>query len=531
MHYLSIRDLEQQLGFNFEPGYESQLIELLKKVAENERVQISGKTFSIEDVHFFLQSLDDKKMIYLSWIEQHKDLKELLLGRSPSHAFNDTFKWKQHSLYGEFSVYLSIFLSPELLSYRDETSLEKLHHVFSFCSLLPKDERAVVEELLFKQLKQRITNLHPKLAEAKSEKELSSILQEICNDDLIGIVNLLSRSSYASKVWYVDQLLWVIQQQACTVRLANWILKQLEKTELNPEHQEKITDLKKDLSKGKIRVKNSNLTKQKGIPVKTILGFSAIILLVVLSTWIIWKKPFSSSKEELFQTSTAYEQFTKDERKKIDSLLRDIQQENLPESNEIDPNQPLMGSGISMSIRVPFSNSRMERMYQDLLIDADLHEKGLIDTCIIFDSAKTNSTYYKGISSAKNRKAAVDMLLKNESAYDCYIFIFNEAKGGRIYSFLLKKGASTELKMNQFEHVLFVPGNNLGQFIAPKSAGELPSVDFDHHFCKVDMNYSESLMNLYILENPKSGKNKLLISGDLNGYFTVVDLYGVLELK
>lgn len=531
MHFLSLRDLEQQLGFNFEPSNATQLDQLLESVAKNGLVQVSEKTYSIEEIQAFLQSLDETKIVFLSWIEQHKDLKQFLLGRIPTHKFSDTFKWKEHSLYSEFSVSLSIFLSPELLSYRDESSLEKLHRVFSFCSLLPKDERAVVEEILFKQLKQRIINLQPKLAEAKSEKELSSILHEICNDDLIGIVNLLSRSSYASKVWYVDQLLWVIQQKACTVRLANWILKQLEKTELNPEHQEKISDLKKDLSKGKIRVKNSNLTKQKGLSVKTILGFSAIFILIVLSIWIIWKKPFSAPREELFQTSTAYEQFTKDERKKIDSLLREIQQENLPESNEIDPNQPLMGSGISMSIRVPFSNSRMERLYQDLLIDADLHEKGLIDSCVVFNTAKSTNTYYSGVSSAKNRNAAVDMLLKNESAYDCYIFIFNDTKGGKIYSFLLKKGASTELKMNQSEHVLFVPGNDLGQFIAPKNAGELPSADFDHHFCKVDMNYSESLMNFYTLENPKSGKNKLLISGDLNGYFSIVDLYGVLQLK
>lgn len=534
MHYLSLRDLEKQLGFSFDLSTDELRDNFIRKVdaiSEKGSIHISEKTYPFEDVRSFLLSLDSNKIVYLDWIEQHKDLKTLLLGITPAHEFIDAFKWKEHALFAEFSHFLSSFLSPELLFYKDEHSLEKLHRVFSYCPLLPKDERTVVEQLMFKTQKEKITALQPKLAEAKSEKELTTLLQEFCNDDLIGIVNLLSRSSYASKVWYVDQLLSVIQQQACTVRLANWILKQLEKIVLNPEHLERITDLKKELSKGKIRVKNSNLSKQRGLSLKTIFGFAFVTLLIGFSTWIILKKPFSTPKEDLFQTSTAYEQFTKEERKKIDSLLREIQKENSPQSNEIDTHQPLMGSGISMSIRVPFSNSRMERLYQDLLIDAELQEKGLIDTCTVFTELKISKTTYNGVTSAKSRKASVSLLLKNESAYDCYIFNFEEKKGGKIYSTILKKGTSTEIKMNPKEYVLFVPGNDLGQFIAPKNASELPSADFDHHFCTVDMNYGEALLNLYTLENPGSGKNKLLISGDLKGYFSVIDLYGVLELK
>jgi hypothetical protein len=85
--------------------------------------------------------------------------------------------------------------------------------------------------------------------------------------------------------------------------------------------------------------------------------------------------------------------------------------------------------------------------------------------------------------------------------------------------------------MNENDQALFVPGNDLGKFIAPSGAGELPSVDFDHHFCKIDMNFSESLMNFYSLVQPKSRKKKLLLSGDLNGFFSDEALYGVLQLK
>jgi hypothetical protein len=209
--------------------------------------------------------------------------------------------------------------------------------------------------------------------------------------------------------------------------------------------------------------------------------------------------------------------------------LREIQEENSPEENMIDPNQPILGNGISIDIRVPFSNKRMESLYRDLMIDVDLFDQGLQDTCDIYSTKEANKLLHKGVRPLKDRKGAFQLMLKNESAYDVYMIVFEDQSNGQLYSTQIAQGTTAEITMNQYDRVVFVAGNDLSRFIAPKGANELPSKDFDHHFCHIDFNYAESIGNVYTLERPRSGNNKLLFAGDKNAFFTVIDLYSILE--
>lgn len=534
MHYISIHAIHSIIGFDKDLSQaiiQAEAINYLEQLSVNGTVQIEGEKILFTDLKTCILSLNPKNLIFLGWIEQHASLKEFLLGRFPKKDFEDSYKWEKHTLIADFKKFLAPFLQPILLENRTETPIEKQRILFSFTQLLPPDDRMFVEQELFKPIKELILSAKDSIAEAKSEKELILHLQPICNDSMTAIINYLSRASYASKIWYVDQLLWIIQQKGCTVRLANWILKQLEEIALNPEHLEKVTSLKKDLRQGKIQVKNFNYSKREKIPFKSILTFSALFVLLFLIVWIIWKKPYSQSEDDLFSTATSYEQFSKEERKKIDSLLRDIQKSHSLEDNQIDPNMPIFGNGISLNLREPMKNKRMEQLYSDLLLDADLHDQGLMDSCSGFSKSEANKQLYKGVVNASSRNGSVQTFFKNESEYLVYILVFENYANGKIFSQLVSKGATIELNLKFDDNLLFIAGNSLGKFIPPSGSTELPTKDFDHHFCQVDQNYTSSLENIYYLAHPQSGKNKLLFSGDKNGYFSVVDLYGVLEMR
>jgi hypothetical protein len=495
----------------------------------SETVTIEDRDYNVKDVRDVLHILNEETLIYFDWIEQHRQLSMLLEGKTPPNSFIDSNKWVEHRFFHSFSTFLKPFLESSLNDLKKNATFEENARLLSFAVLLPADDRMFMEAELFKPLTERINGSKEQTERAESEKALTDAIQPFINDTAIQMVNNLSRASYSTKLNYVDHLLWVIKQRGCTVRLANWILKQLEVIELNPEHRQKVLDLKKDLQAGRITIQNDNLARSKGFSIRSVLYLSSILILLGFSAWIIWKKPFSASDEKAFDTATAYQQFTKEERIKIDSLLRQIQEERDPVDNLIDPSQPIIGSGVSVSIRIPFTNKRMEDLYRDLQLDVDLFDRGLHDTCNSFSAKERQKVHYKNVLPLEKRTGSLDLMMKNEAEYDIYMIVFEDEAKGKIYSLFIEHGTQKSVAMEQGDHVLFVAGNNLGPFIAPKGATDLPSSRFDHHFCATDHNYSESISNLYSLERPQAGINKLLFSGDKNTWFTVVDLYSILE--
>ncbi len=529
MKYISIKLLRNtfEIPLNFE---DSEILQSIEIKSIHGEVQLGTETYKSDEVKEFIQSLDAKKLVFLDWVELNKDILLVLQGQFPKHRFQDTHKWLGHTLFSEFQRFLAPYLQQSFLALGQTSSQENLAILFSFTSLLPEDERMFMEQTLYKSIQIKLDESREHIARATTEKELLETIQPLCNASIIGVINQLSRSSYATKLAYVDYLLWTIKQNACSVRLANWILKELEKISLNPEHQEKIDALKKDLQQGRIKMKNSLIQSRNHWTRSQIISVGMVAVIVAVVIWIVLEKPFSKTNDEPFNTATSYQQFTKSERKKIDSLLRQIQQTHAPEEVEIDPNRSILGNGISMALRTPFHNKRMEALYQDFLIDADLHDQGLVDSCATFPKKSANSHFYKDVKNALNRKGKIETLFKNEAVYDVYLIVFEDMKKGKVFSTLIKSNETVELKLNSYDHLIFVAGNDLGIFNAPKGASELPSADFDHHFCTTDINYAESLRSIYYLSRPQAGKNKFLLSGDKGGYFSVIDLYGVLEV-
>ncbi|MDG1333300.1 MAG: hypothetical protein P8P74_13275 [Crocinitomicaceae bacterium] len=492
-------------------------------------IEIAEKArFTSEEFSAFQETLrDPSNVVFYGWIEQVSALKNALLGKKPS-LFIDSAKHLDHTLSEKYTQFLSPVLSEVLLSTHIESDNER-KIAFSFVQLLDERHRAVVESKLFQPYQDRLEELKSISDQTTSEQELVNIVKPLCSDDIIASVNYLSRASYASKLGYVDKILNAIHSKACTVRFANWILERMSHIDLNDEHLYKLTDLRKDLRKGNLKVKNH----KKGtapIPMRGVLTGLIITLLVGSVIYLIIFKPFSKVEENEFSNNTSFKEFTKEERIRMDSLLKEMDNP----FEVVDSLDPLFapvqtGVDIDLILRKAFKNERMEAIYEDLMADVDLKFNYPDSSCSDF-----KNTVFKSTNSVKSLDFMTGVhasVVRNESEYDIILYVAEGGKEGKVFASLIKPNETLEFKMNKYHTLMVVAGNSYQPFVNPSKATEeeQPSAAFTHHFCDTDLNYQETINTSYKFMYPRQGKNKFMIMGAKSGYVHLVDVHGVLE--
>ncbi len=488
---------------------------------------IAGKAgYSLDDFKAFQNSiLTPSGIVFHGWVGNIAGLTELLVNGKLEIRFVDKNKYLEHQLGLEFKKFISPFLANQLLALPSG----KLHHLaFSYTKLLDVDHCAVVENELFKPIQKRLDDLKQIKKSSVKEQELVNAVKPVCSDEVIESVNDLSRASYAKKLAFVDGILDMIRSKACTVRFANWILKQLERVELNREHEYKITDLREDLKRGELTVRN----KARGqTPIRFRAIFSTLIILALIgfAGYVIYFKPFSTREDEVFTNNTSFKEFTKEERQKIDSLVKEISHDRLSEEIEIDPTNPIINGGISLKLRKAFLNEKMERIYSDLNLDADLKINYPKDSC----DEKNNLDDFKrndGILDLNSKTSGGKAMLKNESDYSIIVYVAEDQKGGKVYSTFVKSGETIEFKIARTNSLMIVAGNDYQKFTGSQHANqdELPSKNFNYHFCNTDQNYDETINTTYQLQTETSTLMKFMVTGTQSGYVHLIDLHGVL---
>ncbi|MFT5777137.1 MAG: hypothetical protein ACI837_000068 [Crocinitomicaceae bacterium] len=415
-----------------------------------------------------------------------------------------------------------------LLAFSPKDDLD-LYHAFSFVQLLDLEHRAVVESKLFSSIGQRLEEGKIIAKAATEEQVLIDTIKPLCSDEIIGSVNYLSRASYALKLNYIDRILDFLRVKACTVRFANWTLRRIEGVELNTEHNYKIIDLRRDLATGELSVRN----RAKGrtpIRWKTIGSVIFMLGMVTFVFWILYFQPFSTVEDPQFTNNTSFKEFTQDERIRIDSLLQEMDNQYDPNLIEIDPMNPYDMGGASLTLRNAFINTTMERVYEDLVLDAELKDTYPQDSCL----SKKNSLTFKRVSGVKNlstKSGINEVIIKNESDYDIIVYVSENIANGGVYSLILHPDKTETFKMNIFNTIFIVAGNDYQKFKAPygASTGALPSDKFTHHFCSTDGNYAETIDSSYKLIRPRNGVTKFMVMGSKSGYVHLVDIHKTLE--
>lgn len=466
-------------------------------------------------------------IVFLGWVSQNKALESLLSKDELSAAFADGSKHLEHHLAEGYKRFLSPFLAESLLRFtgKDKPTLAR---AFSFVQLLDNDHNALVETQLFKAIQDEIQEAKSTAKLLREEQELVDLVRPLCSDEVLECVNRLSRPMYATKLNYVDDMLGFIRSKSCTARFANWILKRMEEVKLNREHAYKLNDLRGDLREGTIQVRNNLEKGRTPFRWKTLLTAILTLAIIGFVIFISVYKPFSNVEGPELSENTSFKQFTLEERKKIDSLLKEMDGQRIHDNDDwLDTTATILGSNTPIVLRQSFKNSRMETLYADLAKDADLQENGYTDTCIRAIPYKR----LKGVKDLLEHDGAIETMFRNDSDFDVVVFLAEEKTNGIVCSALIKSGEIKIFHMDRDNTLLLVVGNTYQVYTAPAGvlADELPSHMFTHHFCDTDGNYKESINTAYRVENLTSGKTKFLLRGKLGEYVDFLDIYDVLE--
>jgi len=504
-----------------EEGFASFMI----KLRGNEGEAIASKHgIRQNDYLKFIDSLSDTKLVvFHGWVEQNSELLQFLEGGEIKNSFEDKKHNLKHQLGEEFRRFVSPYIVDRLLK-ESTDDISKLAILFSFVTLIITDDRALVEEQLFKPIKQQLIGLKDTEIIAE-EQSLIDFVKPLCDDEILLIVNHLSKGSYNLKLEYVDAILSAIRAKACTVRFANWILKKMEEVKLNNEHQYKLSDLRRELKEGELKVRNHGEGRTP-IRWKSLLTTAIIVVLATSIFYIIYYKPFNKVEEPETVNNASFKQFTVEERKKIDSLLKVMNDDDFTDDFEIDPGI-MSGGGAAISLRTEFRNNLMERIYDDVDKDATLKDYYSTDSCKVSIQFKR----YPGVKDLLKKTGKIESVIRNESDYDVIVYVTSSSNQGGVYSILLKKKETISFKMNQYDIITTVAGNAFKKFEIPKGAtqDEIPSLSFERHFCDTDANYYESLNSPLQLIHTGNGKAKFMIMGQKNGQYHLIDVYGVME--
>lgn len=459
-------------------------------------------------------------IVFHGWVSQSKDLETTLVSKKVTGKFRDGKSVLNHTLTQDFQRFVSPFLGPILL-HRIPDEMAPLIDYFSYVRLLEDDTRALVEAQLFKPVREQLNTLN-NADILSSEQSLITAVKPLCADSFIEIMNYLSKRSYSLKMEYVDRIMEAIRSHACTVRFANWILKQMERLELNKEHEEKLYDLRKELAAGKLQVKKLE-SGRKGIRLRPIILLILILAIIGSGVYVLIFKPYS--KAEVYHAyGSANSDYSEEELAKIDSLSLEIDQESFMEGRMIDPDI-IIQSGISITLRSPFKTALMERIFSDVNKDVTLKENYYNDSC--GDVRKFER--YPGVKDLSSRSASKEIQFRNDSDYDLIVYVSNNQPSGSVYSMLVRRGKVAEFEMYVNDVLTTVAGKRFVAFVPPLGsfAEEKPSLDFRNHFCVTDNNYFESINTALQLNSTSREMVKFMVTGSANEDYQLIDIYGV----
>lgn len=489
---------------------------------EGDAIRISSGIDTGDFLRFTESIKAPEVIIFHGWVAQSGVLEKTLSEERVSGTYHDAQGSLNHTLANAFRRFITPYLAPILLK-RIPDEMEPLSAYFSFVPLLDEDTRPTVEMQLFKPVREQLMALSDAQSIDK-EQELIQLVQPLCSDAFINSMNLLSKGSYALKIEYVDRILEAIRTPACTVRFANWILKQMERLSLNNEHQDKLNELRRELATGNLRVKKLESAKT-GIRLRPILITALVLLLLTAGIYLIVAKPFNKAKVHHAYDSASAE-FTEEELAKIDSLAFEIDQESYMEGIEIDPNI-IIQSVSTISLRQPFETDLMEQIFTDVNQDVTLKENYYTDSC----GTVVDFIRYPGVKDLSSHTADKNIQFRNDSDYDLIVYVTDNEPYGSVYSMLVKSGATERFKMNEGDVLTTVAGNDFVAFIPPVGSfeEEKPSQNFRYHFCDTDYNYFESINTALVLGSTVRDDIKFLVRGTAGSAYELIDVYNVAE--
>lgn len=510
----------------FNNALEGNLEEILSSGDQNAIEGLYEKlrdSYSEKDIQLALSQMKKEgAVVFHGWIAQHKVL-ENFITKGEIGRLELTETVKNHILFPQFQKFVSSYLQEQLLYTQPKNDSERAS-LFSLVCLLTDDVRPVVETKLIDPIHRRAESLLEVKATI-SDVDLNNTLSKILSEQVIYSLNSLSRAMYHEKVFFTERLLNLIRSSICTPQVSNWILKQLDQLRLNKEHKDKLHDIRSDLKSGKIKgLKTINAKGHIIAPFKLLGVILSLAVLIILFFFF-----FENSKKETIKTSSysSFKTFTNEERVQMDSIIKILQAKHDKDYYNVDTTvngQLVIPTYLLM--RRSFQNDLMERIYLDWNKDGILQDLYLTTPV----SEKCQISRRKGEKPLSTKNGEIRVQLANESAYSLVIYAGKNNPRAFAYSQYIPQDTTIEFLLDKDDVFFCVAGRSFQKFEVPSNVVPdlLPDFEFKEHFGSTDNNYIESINNPYFVKQSATAI-QILVTGNNNNHFAIIELDGVLE--
>ena len=351
MQFLSIKQLTLTYGLN--PLDDKELF-VSKVIAANLE---ETETRIVID---FVNAQTKQTSVFNAWIEQHVELKSLLISGKVAAVFIDKFKWKQHQFFDDFQSYISPFFDVLLLRNNVSNSLEDWTKIYSYFELIEKDHRFFLEQKCYTIAKIELDKLFNSIENQLDRKQFESEINILLSPSILDLHSYLSQASNRLKIDFIERVLSLFKHPFCTAKLANWVLLQLQKMRLNEQQITSLSEIKTAIISGEY-IFNEPVVERKKTVFKRIYRFYLLAFLIVAFLIFVYKYDFSL-KPELIHEGSALKYFSVKERKEIDSVIRSM--DSIPKLVSIPD---YYGSGMTVFIRQSFKNKVVEKLFIDIV--------------------------------------------------------------------------------------------------------------------------------------------------------------------
>lgn len=517
MQYIPLFDLCKQLHFELIWKEDLNNIDQIINEINSKNIQFQG--FNSNELVLFLQELNGKKILFHSWIEENHALKTILTQHKIEKKLILPQQITQNILWNDFLHFISPILKAPLFSCLQKNQNYEIG--FSYLELLSAIDRKDIEVHLFDiTIQKKINQISQQ--KIKSEKELGILLQEILNDQNKFILNHFSTHSNYLKIQFLEHAIQFIRLPQCSKRLGNWFVLELQKLNWDEASQSILQNLKNEIDSGAFSFKNNTGSKRKG---KSTILFTLLFISVV-SIFAYWLFQQNDEPSYLSDINSSFEDFSPAERKKIDSLIKRIENKT-PDALEtqLDPNMPMYGLSETLTYKQKTGISDVDSLISDLKKDMNLH---LNDAYSSFKKQNSSKVFsYRKMKTLASKQDGKSVLWKNESEYDILLIVYGEKASYTAYLPAKQKGT---YMLAQNDHFIVLPGQTLEETpTLPSKNKDNPSSSLKHHFKVIDVNYAQFFMERYQITSQK--KAKILLTGELNRRLSMVDLMDISTLE
>lgn len=455
-----------------------------------------------KEINDFLNIQDETTILFNGWIESDSQIRSFLKSEKKQFLFTDTKGFKNHILFKDFQRYVENFL-PDFKS-----NFDVFEDILLFQSYSELVQLSFWKKKEYKVLQDFSLEIENILGIINETKDIKAFNQKACilfTDQIISIINNLSGESSYYKISFIENAILLIKDSRCSANTSGFILKQLNNLRLQDNQKESIEQTLTLYKEGK-------LTKQK--PKKSfnfrLIGTLILLIVICSSVFVFYNQMNSSDLITQKDLSSSLQFFSKAERMKIDSILK----EKKISSMVLDSMYQNSGVGFDVSIRIPFSNQKAESIYQKL-------EKGLSDyyfnpqtPCQSTGSFKKELKNTESLSKSIGAKS-IDF--KNKSDYTILIIMFDDVSHSMVYSFRLLRGEELKFSTENNMVFFFLPGDkSIDNSLVP--------------FCQIDFNYDKGFSTPYTFLGTEK-KSKVLFEGKKGDMVEIVDLGNVFAIR